>query len=35
MVMFDIIGNYGNIDGNNYVKTWSSYFNVGGLGRVA
>lgn len=28
--MFNIIRNYGNIRGNNYVKTWSSYFNVGG-----
>ncbi len=35
--MFDIIGNYGNINGNNYMKTWSSYFNVGcgGWGAMA
>jgi hypothetical protein len=35
MVMFNIIGNYGNINGNNYMKTWPSYFNVGGWGAMA
>jgi len=30
-----MFGNYGNTNGNNYMKTWSSYFNVGWGGRGA